>query len=105
MGKRASFLVLAAATLAFAVALPSGKAASGDRGRACAKQETVATGSPRILRPLAKVSAEIAWEIKVVKKYGLLWYSWWAAKNNRFNCTTRNRQTVCVARGTPCRLL
>ncbi len=71
----------------------------------CAKRDTVATGSSVVHERLAKIDAEVAWEIKVVKKFGLLWYSWWAADNNRFICKASGRRTICVARGRPCRLL
>ncbi len=90
--------------IAFTILLWPGEShASG--GMTCAKRETVATGSSVIHERLAKIDAEMAWELKVVKKYGLLWYSWWAADNNRFICKTRGRRTSCVARGKPCRLL
>jgi hypothetical protein len=85
--------------------LPTPHSLAGNGNRTCAKREMVATGSSTIARPLAKIDAEVAWEIKVVEKYGLLWYSWWAAKNHRFHCKTKGRRTTCVARGTPCRLL
>lgn len=95
---------VAASGFALALAVP---AAPGNAGIAttCARHETVATGSSVVHPRLAKVDAELAWEMKVVGKYGPLWYSWWAAENNRFSCRTRGRRTVCVARGRPCRLL
>ena len=97
-------IALLALGLAFALALPAVESfASG--GRTCAKREMVATGSSSLHQRLAKIDAEIAWELKVINKYGLLWYSWWAADNHRFSCKTRGRRNICVARGTPCRLL
>jgi len=96
---------LAALGLAFTLALPAPDTLAGSRDLTCAKREIVATGSSIIAKPLAKIDAEIAWELKVVNKYGLLWYSWWASKDHRFRCKSNGRRTVCVARGTPCRLL
>ena len=98
---------LAALGFALALALPAGDALAGGQVTHCAKRETVATGSSIFHQRLAKIDAEIAWEIKAVKKYGLLWYSWWAANNNRFRCKTTGQHNIhiCVARGTPCRLL
>lgn len=90
--------------LAFAFTLPASESFAG-RGMTCAKRETVATGSSVVHQRLAKIDAELAWELKVVSKYGPLWYSWWAANNSRFICRTRGRRTTCIARGTPCRLL
>lgn len=90
--------------IAFTILLWPGESQAGS-GMTCAKRDTVATGSSVIHERLAKIDAEVAWEIKVVKKYGLLWYSWWAADNNRFSCKTSGRRTFCVARGRPCRLL
>jgi len=86
------------------LALPAQDTLAGSRGWTCAKREMVATGSSTIAERLAKIDAEVAWEFKVVRKYGPLWYSWWAANNNRFRCKTKGRRTICVARGTPCRL-
>lgn len=90
--------------LAFVLAVSAGESFAGS-GMTCAKRETVATGSSVIHKRLAKIDAEMAWELKVVKKYGLLWYSWWAADNNRFICKVRGPRTICTARGKPCRLL
>lgn len=97
-------IALAALGLAFTLTLPTDESLARG-GMKCAKRDTVATGSSVVHQRLAKIDAEVAWELKVVNKYGLLWYSWWAADNNRFSCKTRGRRTVCVARGKPCRLL
>lgn len=101
MKKIKTGIALAALGIAFALTLP----ADANAGMTCAKRDTVATGSSVVLPFLAKIDAEIAWELKAVNKYGLLWYSWWAADNHRFSCKTRGKRTICVARGKPCRLL
>ena len=106
MKKSGTSISFAFATLciAFTILLWPGESHAA-KGMTCAKRDTVATGSSVIHRRLAKIDAEVAWEIKVVKKYGLLWYSWWAADNNRFSCRDRGNRTICVARGRPCKLL
>lgn len=98
--------LVAAAVIAAIVTLvsPWGQAVADVSSGTCARHEIVATGSSVIATKLAKIDAEIAWEFKAVKKHGLLWYSWWAAKNNRFKCTGRGNRAICVARGTPCKL-
>lgn len=98
-------IVILALSLAFNLALPTPDVFADARGSVCAKREIVATGSSVIAKMVAKMDAEIAWEMKAVSKHGLLWYSWWAAKNNRFRCRTKGERTICVARGAPCRLL
>ncbi len=98
-------IAITALSFAFTLVLPVPDSLAGASGRTCAKREIVAMGSSGIAKMLAKVDAEIAWEIKAVNKHGLLWYSWWAAGNHRFRCRTKDRRTICVARGTPCRLL
>jgi len=98
-------LALAVLGLAFTLALPAGDALARGQNTRCAKHAVVATGSSGLGKMLARMDAEIAWELKAVKKHGLLWYSWWAAKNNAFRCRKKGQRTICVARGTPCRLL
>ncbi len=101
MGNR---YTLVTAAVIFALAGASGQAVADVSTRSCARHEIAATGSSVFATRLAKIDAELAWEIKVIRKHGLLWYSWWAAKNNRFKCTKSERRTICIARGTPCRL-
>lgn len=98
-------LALAALGLAFTLAQPAPDALAGGQVTTCAKRAMVATGSSVIAKKLAEIDAEIAWELKVIKKHGLLWYSWWASKNHSFRCKKNGRRTICVARGTPCRLI
>jgi len=98
-------IMMAAFGFALVLALPAPDAFADMRGSTCAKREIVATGSSIIAEKLAKIDAEMAWELKAVSKYGPLWYSWWAAKNNRFRCRTKGQRTTCVARGAPCSLL
>ncbi len=97
-------IALSVLGLAFTLTLPMGESLASS-GMKCAKREMVATGSSVIHQRIAKIDAEFAWELKVINKYGLLWYSWWAADNNRFICKTRGKRTTCIARGKPCRLL
>ena len=96
---------LAALSLAITLTLPVPDALAGGQKTTCVKRAMVATGSSVLGKGLAKIDAEVAWETKVVRKYGLLWYSWWASKNHRFRCKSNGRRTICVASGTPCRLL
>ena len=103
---RTTCIGLATVVLGFSLglALPASDVLAGGKGWKCAKREIVATGSSVIAKKLAKIDAEIAWEIKAVSKYGPLWYSWWAANNYRFRCRSDGYRTTCVARGAPCRL-
>jgi len=98
-------LALAALGLAFTLALPAPDALASGQVTVCAKRPVVVTASSGLGLFFAKIDAEIAWELKVVNKHGLLWYSWWAAKNHSFRCKKRGNRTYCVARGTPCRLI
>lgn len=105
MKNRDTGLALAVLGLAFTLALPAGDALAGGQITRCARSAVVATGSSGLGKVLARIDAEIAWELKVVNKHGLLWYSWWASRNHSFRCSKKGARTICVARGTPCRLI